>query len=246
MKRKRGGAELGRVGSWTVMGALRSLRSPWGVETECYSPELSPVCPRSWDILSPPCSASWRGLPQEVYHLEGGGSLPLRPWRSLELKVEQSFWQIEILCVLRCTMWYLETCTYCETSAAIKLINMSIPHTVPAGKGSLAPAVFLLFSLYKNGHLGVLIVAQWVKDLTSLWGCGFNPWPRSVDYGSSIASSCCMGLRGSLDPVLPWLWRSPQLQSIPRPLAQELRYVSGVVLKRKKMGLGLGTLTPQR
>lgn len=42
-ERKGGGAELGSVGSWTVMGASQSLGGPWGIKSERYSQELSPV-----------------------------------------------------------------------------------------------------------------------------------------------------------------------------------------------------------
>ena len=31
------------------------------------------------------------------------------------------------------------------------------------------------------------------------WGCGFDPWPRSVGWGSSIAVSCGVSCRHSLD-----------------------------------------------
>ena len=37
-------------------------------------------------------------------------------------------------------------------------------------------------------------------------GCGFNPWPHSVDQESRIAMSCDVGCRCGLDPVLLWLW----------------------------------------
>ena len=38
---------------------------------------------------------------------------------------------------------------------------------------------------------GIPIVVLQVRNPTlSLWGCGFNPWPHSVGWGSSIATSC--------------------------------------------------------
>ena len=39
-------------------------------------------------------------------------------------------------------------------------------------------------------------MVQWVKDLMqSPCGCEFDPWPRSVAWGSGVATSCSVGLR---------------------------------------------------
>ena len=38
------------------------------------------------------------------------------------------------------------------------------------------------------------------------WGCGFDPWPCSVGWGSDIAVSCGVGCRCGSDPMLLWLW----------------------------------------
>ena len=65
----------------------------------------------------------------------------------------------------------------------------------------------------KKLNVGVLLVAQGVKNLwQSLWGFGFDPWPRSVSQRSGTATSYGVGHRSSLDPALPWLWHRPQLQ----------------------------------
>ena len=50
------------------------------------------------------------------------------------------------------------------------------------------------------------IVAQCVKDLMSLWRCGFNPWPHLVCQGSGIATSSSECHRGSSDVALLWLY----------------------------------------
>ena len=41
---------------------------------------------------------------------------------------------------------------------------------------------------------------------------GFNPWPHSVGYGSSVAMRCGVGCRQGLDLILLWLCVGPQLQ----------------------------------
>ena len=63
---------------------------------------------------------------------------------------------------------------------------------------------------------------------------GFDPWPRSVGEGSSIALSCGVGLGHGLDPALLWLWRRPAAVAPIRLLAWEPLYAKGAGLKRQK------------
>ena len=51
---------------------------------------------------------------------------------------------------------------------------------------------------------GVPVMAQRVKNLTSIREGRFNPWPCSVGQGSGIATSYNVGCRCSFD--LAWLW----------------------------------------
>ena len=62
-----------------------------------------------------------------------------------------------------------------------------------------------------KGHLGVPLVAQWLTNPTRnlSGGCGFDPWPCPVGWGSGVAVSCGVGCRHGLDLVLLWLWRRP-------------------------------------
>ena len=78
---------------------------------------------------------------------------------------------------------------------------------------------------------GVSIIAQWVKDLMSLWGCRFNPCPLSVGKRSGLPASCGVGHRCGSDSVLPWLWCRLQLK-----LQIQLQYLTP----------GLGTSTCHR
>ena len=50
--------------------------------------------------------------------------------------------------------------------------------------------------------------------------------------GSSVAVSCGVGCRCSLEPM--WLWQMPAHIAQIQPLAWELPYAAGMVLKRKK------------
>ena len=46
----------------------------------------------------------------------------------------------------------------------------------------------------------VPVVTQWINNpMLSLWGCGFNHWPRLVCEGSGIAASCGVGCSCSSD-----------------------------------------------
>ena len=78
-------------------------------------------------------------------------------------------------------------------------------------------------------------MAQQVRDQTlSLWGCGFNPWFCSEDYGSGIATSCSTGHRCSSDPLLPWLWHRPAAAAPIQLLVQEFPYAAHMAVKKKK------------
>ena len=64
-----------------------------------------------------------------------------------------------------------------------------------------------------------------------LW---FDPWPRSVGEGSSVAESCGVGRRCGSDLVLLWLWCRGAAVALIRLLAWEPPYAMGVALKSKK------------
>ena len=59
---------------------------------------------------------------------------------------------------------------------------------------------------------------------------GFDPWPRSVGYGSGVAVSCGVGHRRGLELVLLWLWRRLAAADLIRPLAWEPPYAVGAAL----------------
>ena len=67
-----------------------------------------------------------------------------------------------------------------------------------------------------------------------LWGCGFNPWPHSVDRGSGVSVSYGVGSRQCLDAILLWLWPRLAATAPTWPLAWEPPYAAGVALKKKK------------
>ena len=82
----------------------------------------------------------------------------------------------------------------------------------------------------------VPVMAQWLANPTSIHeeGHGFDPWPRSVGYGSSTALSCGIGRRRGSDPALLWLWCRLAATAPIRPLAWEPPCASGVALKRQE------------
>ena len=47
---------------------------------------------------------------------------------------------------------------------------------------------------------------------------GFDPWPRSVGWGSGVAVSCGGGRRHGSDPawLWLWLWRRPAAAALVR------------------------------
>ena len=73
------------------------------------------------------------------------------------------------------------------------------------------------------------------------WGWGFDPWPRSVGWWSSIAVSCGVGRRHGLDLLLLWLWCRPAATAPFRPLAWEPPYAMGAALKGQKTKKNWGT-----
>ena len=83
-------------------------------------------------------------------------------------------------------------------------------------------------------------MAQQVENLTRCpWGCEFDPWPRSVGYGSGVAARCSIVCRCILDLVLLWLGYSPAAATLIWPLAQKITHASHVAVKKKKMNLSL-------
>ena len=73
---------------------------------------------------------------------------------------------------------------------------------------------------------------SWHSGNVEPWGCGFDPWPRSVGEGSGVAVSCDVGRRRGSDLALLWLWYRLAATARIRPLAWELPYATGVALKR--------------
>ena len=74
-------------------------------------------------------------------------------------------------------------------------------------------------------------MAHYVKNQMRI---RFNPWPSSMGYRSGVAASCGVGLSCGSDLVLLQLWSRPLAAAPIRPLARELPYAVGVVVKRKK------------
>ena len=66
------------------------------------------------------------------------------------------------------------------------------------------------------------------------WGCGFDPWPCSVGWGSGITVNCGVGSRHGLDPMLLWLWCRMAAAAPTGPLAWVPPYTAGVALEKAK------------
>ena len=66
------------------------------------------------------------------------------------------------------------------------------------------------------------------------WGCRFNPRPRSVGWGSSVAVSFGVGCRRGSDLALLWLWCRLAAVVPVRALAWESPYAVGVALEKKE------------
>ena len=65
-------------------------------------------------------------------------------------------------------------------------------------------------------------------------GGGFDPWPRSVGYGSGVAMNCGVGRRHGSDLALLWLWYRPVPTAPITPLVWEPPYAVGVALEKTK------------
>ena len=89
-------------------------------------------------------------------------------------------------------------------------------------------------------HPGVAVVAQWIKNLTSIHeDVSSIPGLAKCVKGSVVAMSCGVGHRGSLNPVLLGLWYRPAAMALIHPLAWEPPYVMGRALKKKKKKKGI-------
>ena len=90
--------------------------------------------------------------------------------------------------------------------------------------------LFIVASPLKWKFLEFLSWRSGSKSNWEPWGCGFDPWPRSLGWGSRFAVSCGVGRTCSSDPT--WLW--PAATAPSRPLAWEPPYAVGGALKRQK------------
>ena len=78
------------------------------------------------------------------------------------------------------------------------------------------------------------LTEAWSMDLKRKVSFGFDPWPRSVGWGSSVAVSCGVGCRLSWDLALLWLWGRLAATAPIGPLAWEPLYIETAALKDKK------------
>ena len=91
------------------------------------------------------------------------------------------------------------------------------------------------FSLEKKGFIGVPVVTQKVKNLTSIQeDVGSIPGLASVGEGSGIVTNCRVGHRCGSDSMLLWLQCRPAAAATIRSLAWELPCAAGAAVKRKK------------
>ena len=86
----------------------------------------------------------------------------------------------------------------------------------------------------KKNELEFLLWLSGNESYWEPWGCGFDPWPHSVGWGSSIAISCGVGHSHGWDPALLWFWCRPTATALIRSLAWEPPYAAGVAQEKAK------------
>ena len=91
---------------------------------------------------------------------------------------------------------------------------------------------FFLFVLktLRSSHCGAAEKTRLVYP----WGLRFNPWPRSVGYGSGVAMGYDVGHRQGSNLVLLWLWCQLAATALIWPLAWELPICYGCGPKKPK------------
>ena len=87
-------------------------------------------------------------------------------------------------------------------------------------------------SFENNDSFEVPIVAQWVKNPTSMHEMGSNPGLTQQVKGSNIAKSCGVGCRYRSVLAFLWLWYRLAVVALIRPLAWEPPFAAGAALKR--------------
>jgi len=88
---------------------------------------------------------------------------------------------------------------------------------------------------FKKANLGVRVVAQRIKNLTSIHDdvgsiSGLAQWVKDP----ALLWAAALGHRQGLDPVLLWLWCRLAAAAPIQPPAWEFPYATGVALKRTK------------
>ena len=90
------------------------------------------------------------------------------------------------------------------------------------------------YSTLKSARVEFPLGLSRLRTQSCLWGCGFNPWHRSVGWGSGVAESCSVGHRWSSDPGLLWLWCRPQLLLEFNPWPGNFHVPQVAAIKKKK------------
>ena len=78
---------------------------------------------------------------------------------------------------------------------------------------------------------------MWLSRNKLYWytrGCGFNPWPHPVGWGSVVSVTYGVDHGYSSDLGLLWLWHRPASVALIHTLVWELPYAMGEALKKKK------------